>query len=320
MTSTGFFALDARASRRVVVVGAGVVGTAAAARIAETGADVVLVSAEPAGSTPVSRASFAWVNAHGKEPAAYRRLNEDGRRLHAERSAAHGTPWFFPTGAEIDGIRYPDDGYVDTGAFLAAHLGDLRRAGGRVRDSAPVESLAQARELLGPADAIVVAAGAGTAALVAAVARHARRLGSSTGDDGFLVRIEVDEHPIHRIRSVAGLQLRPDGPRRIAAQSLSIEAELRRRGVAPSVRRVWPALRDEIERALGWAVPEDARVQFDHAARPHAADGAPVVGAIADDVYVALSHSGVTLAPLLGELIARDLHGDADPRLAPFRP
>lgn len=318
MTSTA--RADHAAPRRVVVVGAGVVGACAAARIAERRSEVVLLSAEPAGSTAVSRASFAWVNDHGKEPEAYRRLNADGRRRHAERSGAHGIPWFVRTGAEIDGVTYPDDGYVDTAAFLAAQLDDLRSAGGTVRETTPLASLEQVRGLVGPADAIVVAAGAGTAALVARVAPTVQRLSSSTGDDGFLARIEVDGHPIDRILSRDGLQMRPDGDGRIAAQSLRIEADLRDAGVAASVGTVWPALRDEIESALGWRPPVEARVRVDHAARPHAADGSPLVGAVTDDVYVALTHSGVTLAPLLGELIARDLDGDADPRLAPFRP
>ena len=39
-----------------------------------------------------------------------------------------------------------------------------------------------------------------------------------------------------------------------------------------------------------------------------------------DGVYALLSHSGITLAPLLAELVARDLSGDADPRLDPYRP
>lgn len=320
MTSTARRDHAALARRRVVVVGAGVVGACVAARIAERGADVVLLAAEPAGSTEASRASFAWVNDHGKEPASYRRLNADGRRRHAERSAAHDIPWFIRTGAEIDGVVYPDDGYVDTEAFLAAQLADLRSAGGTVRDATPVASLEHLRGLVGPADLIVVAAGTGTAALVAAVSPRVQRLSSSAGDDGFLARIEVDGHPIDRIRSVAGLQVRPDGDGRIAAQSLRIEADLRDAGVTASVDTVWPALRDEIEHALGWRVPAAARVRVDHAARPHAADGMPLVGAVADDVYVALTHSGVTLAPLLGELIARDLDGDADPRLVPFRP
>lgn len=304
---------------RVVVVGAGVIGVAVAARLAERGVDVALLSAEPVGSTPASRASFAWVNSHAKVPEPYRRLNDDARRRHAERSAAHATPWFVRTGAEIDGVEYPDDGYVDTGMFLAAHLDDLRRAGGSVHESTPVEALTEVHALVGHADTIVVAAGTGTAALVAPVASDTRRLATSAGDDGFLARIDV-AHPLTRIRSVAGLQVRPDGRGRLAAQSLTVEAALRRDGVSASVDTVWPALRDEIDRTLGLRFPLDAPVRVDHAVRPHAADGLPLIGRVADDVYVVLSHSGVTLAPLLGELIARDLCGDTDPRLAPFRP
>lgn len=306
--------------RRVAVVGAGVIGTAAAARIAADGNDVVLLAAQPVGSTMVSRASFAWVNSHGKAPESYRLLNDDGRRVHAERSAAHATPWFVRTGAEIDGIEHPDDGYVDTRAFLAAHLDDLRRAGGTVRETMRIRSLDQVRDLVGPVDTIVVAAGAGTAELVASGASGGRRLSGSTGADGFLARIEAGAHPIDRIHSIDGLQVRPDGSGWVAAQSLTIEAALRRDGVPASVGSVWPALRDEIDAALGWRAADGARVMVDHAARPHADDGSPVVGPVADDVYVALSHSGVTLAPLLGELIAGDLRGDADPRLTPFRP
>lgn len=306
--------------RRVAVVGAGVVGASAAARIAERGVEVVLLSAESAGSsTPVSRASFAWVNAHGKQPEQYRKLNADGRRMHAERSDAHDTEWFARTGAEIDGIPHPDDGYVDADAYLAAQLADLRAAGGVLRDGVIAQSLDHVRELLGPVDLILVAAGSGTAALLRTEA-SGPRLTTSAGDEGFLARIDVGEHPIDRIRSIAGLQVRPDGPDRIAAQSLGIEAELRRTGTTASIRTVWPALRAEIERALGWHIPEDAPVRLDRAIRPHAADGLPCIGHVAQDVYVALTHSGVTLAPLLAELIARDLQGDPDPRLAPFRP
>ncbi|WP_334148453.1 NAD(P)/FAD-dependent oxidoreductase [Microbacterium sp.] len=304
--------------RRIAVVGAGVIGASIAARVAGRGTEVVLLSAETAGSTPVSRASFAWVNSHAKRPDAYRRLNEEGRRLHAEGSAARETPWFHRVGAEIDGVEYPDDGYVDTSAFLAAQLDDLAAAGGVLRDDTAVDSLEHVRDLLGPVDLIAVAAGAGTATLLGD--RTEPRLTSSTGDDGFLARIDMSEHPIDRIRSISGLQVRPDGPGRFAAQSLDIEAELRRTGGTASVSTVWPALRAELERALDWRIPEDAVVRVDHAIRPHAADGLPLIGRVAEDVYVALTHSGVTLAPLLAELIARDLHGDADPRLDPFRP
>ncbi|RKN67498.1 FAD-dependent oxidoreductase [Microbacterium sp. CGR2] len=310
-----------RDRRRVVVVGAGVIGSATASRIAERGVDVVLLSAERAGSTATSRASFAWVNAHGKTPDAYRQLNEDSRRLHLRQSAVHDVPWFHRIGSEIDGVVHADDGYVDAEAFIAAQVHDLRLAGGTVRDAIPVESLDEVRGLCGPADAIVVAAGAGTAGLVAGIPRSARRLQTSTGPVGFLARIDVDEHPLPaRVYSRDGVQVRPDGAGRVAAQSLRLEAELLRNGAVASRRTVWSRLRDEIERTLGWRIPADANVRIDAAPRPRAADGLPVVGWMAEDTYIALSHSGITLAPLLAESIARDLCGDEDPRLTPFRP
>ena len=309
-----------KARRRIAVIGAGVIGATAAARIAEAGCDVVLFSEERVGTTAVSQASFAWVNSHGKGPGPYRQLSEDGRRAHAERSEAHRTPWFVRTGAEIDGVAYADDGWVDTHAFLAAQLHDLRQAGGVVHGETRIDALGQVRDAAGAVDAVVVAAGAGTAALVGPVTPAPAGLSTSAGDDGFVARIRIGEHPLDRIRSLDGLQVRPDGNGWIAAQSLRIEEELRRAGVAASVESVWPTLRGEIEGALGWRIPEDADVDVAHAVRPHGPGGFPVLGFVTDDVYVALTHSGITLAALLGELIARDLQGDADPRLAHFRP
>lgn len=310
---------SAAAPGRVLVIGAGVIGAGIAARLAERGAEVVLVAADDSGSTPVSRASFAWVNAHAKSPSSYRRLNEHGRSAHAERSAAHRIPWFRRVGALADGTVYPDDGYVDTGAYLAAQRDDLLRAGGALRTGPALASLADARRRFGPSDVLVVAAGSGTAALV----RHlpdARRVQCSTGPTGFLARIRVADHPIDRILSADGLQLRPDGDGAVAAQSLRLEDELRDHDRPASDPEIAERLRREIAHATGWRVPDGAPVRFDHAPRPSAADGAPVLGRVAPDVYVALTHSGVTLAPLLSDMVARDLCGDSDPRLTPFRP
>jgi glycine/D-amino acid oxidase-like deaminating enzyme len=49
----------------------------------------------------------------------------------------------------------------------------------------------------------------------------------------------------------------------------------------------------------------------------------PVVGAVpgAPDVYVAVTHSGVTLAPILGRYVTREIVDDARVEaLAPYRP
>ena len=53
------------------------------------------------------------------------------------------------------------------------------------------------------------------------------------------------------------------------------------------------------------------------------ADRLPLVGPLPwlDSLYLAVSHSGVTLAPTLGRLVAREVTDQApDGLLAPFRP
>lgn len=302
------------AGQRITVIGAGVIGATIAARLAERGREVVLISADAEGSAPASIAAFGWVNALPKPSAAFQRLNERGIVAH------QGAPWFFQTGAVSDGEEHPDNGYVDVSAYLAVQLAALRAAGGTAHFSERIASLGAARERFGATDVIVVAAGADTARLLAQHPSSSSRLASSAGADGFVARIDTEHGPIDRVLSIDGLQMRPDGPGRIAAQSLRIEAELRERGEQAGVAAVWTALREEIAQKLDWRIDETATVRVDHARRTHAADGLPLVGPVSTGVYVALTHSGITLAPLLGELVARDLQGDADPLLADFRP
>jgi glycine/D-amino acid oxidase-like deaminating enzyme len=55
-------------------------------------------------------------------------------------------------------------------------------------------------------------------------------------------------------------------------------------------------------------------------------DGFPIVGPAptSGDIYMAVTHSGVTLAPILGQHVARELlaggEGVATKPLAPYRP
>lgn len=73
----------------------------------------------------------------------------------------------------------------------------------------------------------------------------------------------------------------------------------------------WPGLAN--------AVPDKIRVGF----RPVPLDGLPVIGAVpgAKGVYVVATHSGVTLAPILGQFAAAEIMGGPRPDiLAPYRP
>ena len=57
--------------------------------------------------------------------------------------------------------------------------------------------------------------------------------------------------------------------------------------------------------------------------RPLPTDDMPVVGAVpgAPDVYVTVTHSGVTLAPILGRYVTREIvDGERVEALAPYRP
>ena len=57
------------------------------------------------------------------------------------------------------------------------------------------------------------------------------------------------------------------------------------------------------------------------ALRPVPRDGLPVIGAEGPQgIYVATMHSGVTLAPLVGRLVAQELNGGQAELLAPYRP
>jgi glycine/D-amino acid oxidase-like deaminating enzyme len=56
--------------------------------------------------------------------------------------------------------------------------------------------------------------------------------------------------------------------------------------------------------------------------RPLPVDGLTIAGwvPVVAGLYVIVTHSGVTLAPILAELAAREVEGALDPALAPFRP
>lgn len=321
------------AAPRIVVVGGGVLGTSAAARIAETGRGVALVT-DAATTTRVSAASFAWVNANAHGHPAYAAFKTAARSEHRRQGIGE---WFVQTGSDSDGIVTEEDGYVDVERFIAAHRQRLVAAGGAVHAGAHVQRIHRhadkiilecngsdaAAERIA-ADTVVLAAGTGIAELSRSLGADTRRIGTATGTRGFLARVQMDQD-LTGIRSVNGLQLRPDGPGILAAQSLPLERLTLERAVGERGQRaiadsVWEPLRREIGTALERDVPPDALVRIDEAARPMPADGRPVVGWVADGVYALLSHSGITLAPLLAELVAGDLSGADDGRLAPYRP
>ena len=83
---------------RCVVIGAGVLGAAVAARLAGAGMRVTLLDQDQPGRG-TSRWSFAWANSNDKGPRPYHDLNHAGLRAWAELAPGlDGAAWYRPTG------------------------------------------------------------------------------------------------------------------------------------------------------------------------------------------------------------------------------
>ena len=84
---------------KMIVIGAGVVGSSVAYRLAQAGASVTVLEATRIGGG-TSGISFAWTNAHQKPPRAYHDLNVGGMKAHAAlRDEFGATPWWHGGGS-----------------------------------------------------------------------------------------------------------------------------------------------------------------------------------------------------------------------------
>jgi glycine/D-amino acid oxidase-like deaminating enzyme len=165
------------------------------------------------------------------------------------------------------------------------------------------------------ADAVVNATGAGAVSV-------AEMVGRTLPLDvfrGLLVRVAVRGEPLRHLMHTPRINLRPDGPGYVLLHHDSVDEKLTDdfagtedplcAELLERARDVLPALAEVVEARFGL--------------RPVPADGHSCVGALHEipGYYEAVTHSGVTLGPLVGRLLAREiLTGEVDPLIAPFRP
>ncbi|MBV9113994.1 MAG: FAD-binding oxidoreductase [Hyphomicrobiales bacterium] len=84
---------------KAIVIGAGMIGSGIAYRLAEAGVDVIILEADRVGGG-TSGISFAWTNSHGKEPRDYHELNVSGMKAHAALAEEFpGQTWFHASGS-----------------------------------------------------------------------------------------------------------------------------------------------------------------------------------------------------------------------------
>lgn len=315
-------------TRHVIVIGSGVIGLAVGAAAADDGCRVTVLEANGVVCAGASAASFAWANAHDKHPADYAALRRLGIDRHARLSAARrpGERWYHPLPSRVAQEAVADGGAVDVAVFARAHVAVIEASGGTIRTEAPAARIEAGRtrpsvtlvsgEVIA-ADHIVIAAGTGSAALLRDSALRAPVLGTGSGSRGFVVRVRTGAPPTS-IEMTDALSLRPEGDGALL-QSLEVERRLTGAGVRATPALVWTEIRDRAADS-GLVLRDDDMVEVREAARPVALDGLPVVGEVAASVHLVVAHSGVTLAPILGELVAAELRGEVRAELEPYRP
>jgi glycine/D-amino acid oxidase-like deaminating enzyme len=373
---------------RVVVVGAGIVGSAIALQLADAGADVTVIEASLPGRGATG-ASFAWANARHKRPRDYFELSFAALTAHdrlvirlgsdewwrqtgglqwiaandevAAESLVERRAWGYPVkmvsrheaaGLEPD-VRfpeaagelafYPSEGFVFGTLLVAALLAAAAERGAVIRTATAAIGFATVGHRVSgvriasgeviAGDAVVVAAGAGTPALIQDVgvrlpiAERGQTGHTATGrsDRGIVGLVAITEKVparVSRVIHVPQLHFRPDGGGRLLLQDEAVEA-----GLALDLPR-WPppAAALELLRRAQEVVRYLDSIQLEAVnlgLRPLPLDGLPITGWVPDleSLYVAVCHSGMTLGPALGELIAAEvLQGVTRAELDPYRP
>lgn len=334
---------------RVVVVGAGIVGAAIAYYAARRGAAVTLADEALPGSG-ATRSSFAWIGSSGEWPGGaaalrggvlqqWRRLEEElaGMRVRwtgslsweAERSSpssvAAGGAWdgevlSAAQVAELEpnlrepptwAVRSSSDGAVDPVAVTEALVRGTCGHGGHVLPGVAVKSLRfEGARVVGvetsagflPADTVVAAAGAGIPRLCGPFGAHVPVLASPA----VLLRFHAPRGLVRTLIASPELEVRESHDGQLLAAA-SCGGDTSGEALDRIARRTAQAIISTFRGAEG------IRLCAAHVGlRPMPADGAPIIGPLegAEGLYVAVMHSGVTLAPLVGRLVAQELIND----------
>lgn len=338
----------------VVVVGAGIVGASVAHHCARLGAGVTLVDKALPG-TGATGASFAWIGTSDRVPGPGGPLHaaavREWRRLASEVGGGlvrwtGSLSWGGEPPGDLEPGRYlvdadqvaalepnllrpparavhiPGDGVVDPVTTTDALVGAARAHGARVVPGTAVTGLhvAQGRVAgvtttagLLPARTVVLAAGADVPVLCAPLGAQVPVRPSPA----VLVRLTGPPQLVRTLVATPDVEVRSGGDGELLA-ALAYDGETTAAEVARSAERA----RDRIAGMFRGA--QDVRVREAQVGmRPMPVDERPVIGPLPGlpGAYVAVMHSGVTLAPVAGRLVAEEVvHGVRTPELRGCRP
>ena len=226
--------------------------------------------------------------------------------------------------APAEALSFPAEGVAEPAALTAALLDHACAHGARIAQGVAALALAETGgRITGvatpqgviEASRVVIAAGTGAAALVEPLGITLPML---PRPGLMLVTRPVPQGPSHVCVSPdMEFRQRPDG--RIVAPTAAQHQSDTADCIEGRVDRVAEAAVDRLRAYLPGLDLALERVML--AFRPVPGDELPVIGpAGPEGLYLAVMHSGVTLAALVAERVAQELAGDEAADLAPYRP
>lgn len=331
---------------KVIIVGAGIIGASCAYHLRQSGAEVTVVDALGAGGR-ASADSFGWINANFAENDDYYRFRRQAidryRSLSQELDLPslrwRGALWWEEEGEAFDAevavmrARGYEIDVVDRDGFEALEphfaLPPERAVLGHVEGAANGDQVA--RQLLAASGAQLIAnckvlsvgqgcvetthgQVSGDVVLVAAGAATGRLTGLPMNQkSGVILHTTPGPRVIEHIIMSPGLYLRQDLSGRIIMGSHFTGAGLE----GYPIEELGPMMLERLQARLPDVDVGVETVRF--GTRPVPIDGLPMIG-WRDGIYVAVMHSGITLAPLVGQLVAQEITGDVARDLGPYRP
>ena len=226
-----------------------------------------------------------------------------------------------PDGTEY--VLFPEEAHVFPARLLGRLLAEARAGGAEVETGVAVREVRS-----GTAGANVVLADGGVRTADVVVSCAGRWTGMlldlpmlipGAGTSGYLATTSPLPVPLSRVLSTEYLCVRPDGGGRLLLRASDLDGAAD--PAVPPAHRVGAELLARLPEVLTGT--EGAHVEHVRVA-PHTAParGRTVAGFVddAEHVYAVVSRDGVTLAPLLADLVAGEVYGRESAMLGPFRP
>lgn len=223
------------------------------------------------------------------------------------------------------GVFYPDDAWVDPTVLVhrmlaspridlwnSAQVVALEYSDGRIKGL----TVADGRRLA--TDLVVFCGGPKSPDLLAMAGLRLPMRRSP----GMVALTEPAPVHVRRILHVPGLAVRPDGAGRLMLQSASVDRDLKVASGRAAISSALETIRGRAQSLLpGLNGVGIESYRLGERAMP--IDGLPVLGPVPGiaGAYIAVTHSGITLGPLLGRLVASEVI-DLRPEevLEPYRP